>query len=402
MKIAYRAITKESQPVKGEMDAKGIKEAIAYLREKGFIPIDVSEKKSLSLATYLPFLNKSTDTDLVFFTRQLASMLASGLTLMQALTIIKDQIKSSSMSTTVNEVVLDIQEGRSFSGALEKHAEVFSPIYISLIKAAEASGLLDKVLIRLADNLEKQAKLKSTIKSALTYPMIVITGMMIVMTVMMIFVIPQLTVLYDNLDIELPLPTQIVIGLSNLFVNFWPVMIGLAVFGFYMFHRWKRTDSGTLIFDDLVLRLPVFGKLIKESILTEFTRTFGLLVGTGSLVVDSLSKSADTAGNVHYKTAILGVSKRVEKGVTIGDAMSAYPKLFPQILVEMVRIGEQTGRVDESLTKVSEYFEREVEETVKNLTTAMEPFIMVVLGVGVAFLIISIITPIYNLINAIQ
>jgi type IV pilus assembly protein PilC len=233
------------------------------------------------------------------------------------------------------------------------------------------------------------------------YPVIVIVLMVVVMVIMMIFVIPQLTILYKNLNVELPLPTKIVVGFSNLIIGTWPIVLAIIGFIIYGFRKWKRTKDGEIIVDTTLLKLPVFGKLITETILAEFSRTFGLLVGTGTLVVEALVETADTTGNVLFKNAIIDISKQVEKGVTIGEAMNTY-KLFPPLLIQLVKIGEQTGKLDETLVKASEYFEREVDQTVKTLTTAMEPFIMIVLGIGVAFLIISVITPIYSLISSIQ
>jgi type IV pilus assembly protein PilC len=207
--------------------------------------------------------------------------------------------------------------------------------------------------------------------------------------------------LYVNLNVPLPLPTQIVMGISNGMVTFWPIVLVALVLIVFGYRKWSKTPDGRLIIDTILLKLPVFGKLISKSILAEFSRTLGLLVGTGTLVVQALIETSDTTGNVNYRDAIIGVSKQVEKGVTVGDAMSYYP-LFPSLLIQLVKIGEQTGKIDETLNKASEYFEREVNETVKTLTTAMEPFIMIILGIGVAFLIISVITPIYSLISSIQ
>ncbi|MCL5438447.1 MAG: type II secretion system F family protein [Patescibacteria group bacterium] len=398
MKLSYKAVTREGKIVRGIIDAKDIGEAASYLRSKEILPIKISESKNSNLFSSF---RKTSTSDLVFFTRQLSSMLASGLTLMQALNILKDQMKNPFMSEIVQDIIADIEDGKSFSIAISKHPELFSSIYVSLIKASETSGLLDKVLLRLADNLEKQQKLKGTIKGALMYPAIVVTGMIVVMFIMMIFVIPQLSVLYQNLNIPLPLPTLIVVGISNILIKFWPVVIIMAVLGFIFFRRWRKTEVGQLMIDNFVLKMPIFGNLIRETILAEFTRTLGLLIGTGTLVVEALNQAATTANNVHYKNAIIGVSEHVEKGVTISDAMAFYP-LFPQMVTQMVSIGEKTGKLDESLMRVSEYYEREVDQSVKNLTTAMEPIIMVILGVGVAFLIISVITPIYNLTSSIQ
>lgn len=401
MKLFYRASTKDGKVVKGLIEAKGVEEAVTYLRSRNLLPIQVVAQEAKGISKFLLFFNRTTDKDLVFFTSQLASMLASGLTLIQALSILKDQTQNAQMAEVIQSIVSDIEEGKPFSKALEKYPLVFSPIYIALIQAAEASGLLDKVLFRLAENLEKQQKLKATIKGALMYPAIVITGMIIVMIVMMVFVIPQLTVLYNNLNIPLPLTTQVVVNISNILIFFWPFIIGLAVLGGIAFNRWNKTESGRLIIDDAKLRLPLVGPLLRQTILTEFTRTLGLLIGSGTLIVSALSQTAETTGNVLFKNAIEALSNRVEKGMGVGDAMN-YSPLFPPILTQMVKIGEQTGKIDESLLKLSEYFEREVDQRTKTITTAMEPIILVVLGACVAFLIVSIITPIYNLTTSIQ
>lgn len=391
----------DGKMVQGLIDANDVSTAASYLRTRGMFPISVAPKKIGGVFGVLSFGSKVSSTDVIFFTRQLSSMLASGLTLMQGLNILKAQVQKPELFAMLDTMIRDIEDGKSFSQAIQKYPLIFSPIYISLIKTAESSGLLDKVLLRLADNLEKQQKLGGTIKSALMYPAIVITGMIGIVIIMMIFVIPQLSTLYDNLGVTLPLPTLIIVGLSNFVINFWPVVIGFTVFSIFAYKRWRQSEAGKLIMDSLVLKIPVFGKLNNEVILTEFTRTLGLLVGSGTLVVDAFTQASGVTGNILYKNAIAGVSRRVEKGVTIGDAMQAY-SLFPQIVVQMVKIGEETGKLDESLLKVSEYYEREVDQSVKTLTTAMEPIIMVVLGIGVAFLIISIITPIYNLTSAIQ
>ena len=401
MKFTYRATTKEGKFMSGPIEAKDENEAAFYLRSKEMLPISIKEEKKSGLITFGAIFKKRNSSDLVLFTRQLSSILASGLTLMQALSILKEQTTDSTMKEAIAGIIADVQEGKNFSSAISKYPKIFTPIYISLIKAGESSGFLDKILDRLAENLEKGEKLRSTVSSALLYPAVVVILMGVVMTVMMIFVIPQLTVLYQNLNIPLPFTTQVVVNVSNIVIGYWPIVIGFIVLVVFLYNRWVKTDAGSLIHDEIVLRVPIFGHLIRLQILTEFARTLGLLVSAGTLVVQSLIETSDVAGNKIYKNAILDISNRVEKGITMGDAMATYT-LFPPILVQMVRIGEQTGKMDESLLKVSEYFEREVEGGVKGLTTALEPIIMIVLGVGVAFLVISIITPIYNLTSSIQ
>lgn len=401
MKLRYKAYTQDGKILRGLIEAGNVSEAAAYLRDRDIVPIQITGDKDNFIYRVLPFFNKTNSSDLILFTRQLSSMLTSGLTLDRSLQILKDQIENQTMIEVVTGIINDVEEGKSFSGAISKYSATFSPIYISLIKAGESSGLLDRVLLRLADNLEKGRKLKSTVKGALMYPAIVVALMLVVIVIMMIFVIPQLSILYQNLGVPLPLPTKIVIGLSRFIGGFWFLILAALAFLVFLYRRWMKTEEGQLIFDNLVLKLPIFGQLIKQTILAEFSRTFGLLVGTGTLVVPSLLETADITGNIHYKNAIKDVSRQVEKGVTIGDALSSYT-LFPPILVQLVKVGEQTGKIDETLARASDYFESEVNQTVKTLTTALEPFIMIVLGIGVAFLIVSVITPIYSLISGLQ
>ncbi|OGH38928.1 MAG: hypothetical protein A3B44_03750 [Candidatus Levybacteria bacterium RIFCSPLOWO2_01_FULL_38_21] len=401
MRLRYKAITQDNKIIRGLVDANDINEAALYLRSKNLVPITITQESQNNFLKNLPFFGKIKNSDLIVFTRQLSSMLSSGLTLIRSLEILKEQFGNETMLEITGSIMNDIEEGKNFSSAISKFPDIFSPIYVSIIKSAEGAGLLDKALLRLADNLEKQEKLKNTIKAALFYPAIVVTLMIVVVFIMMTFVIPQLANLYKGLNIELPFATKVIIFISGFFVVSWPLVIGLVILSIFLYRRWYKTEAGRLIVDDFKLKLPIFGNLIKKVILTELSRTLSVLVASGSLVVDSLVQTSETLGNVHYKNAVTDVAKRVENGVTIGDAMSYYT-LFPPLLVQLVKIGEQTGKLDETLLKASEYFERETEQVVKLLTTALEPFIMVTLGLGVAFLMISVITPIYSLISAIK
>lgn len=401
MKLRYKAVTKESKVVVGIVEAKDIQEAVMYLRNKELVPINVSPESGNNLSKFLPFIGKAKSSDVILFTRQMSSMLGSGLTLIKSLEILKEQISNKIMMDIVDSIIADIEEGKNFSSAITKYPDVFTPVYISIVKSAEASGLLDKALVRLAENLEKQARLKATVKAALTYPVIVVGLMVVVIFIMMIFVIPQLNSLYVSLNVSLPFSTQIIVGLSNFIVNFWPLVIVGTVLGIFLFKRWHKTEAGKLLIDNLIFKIPVFGNLSKKIILTEFARTLSLLIGAGTLVVDALMETADTLGNVHYKNAVEDVAKKVENGITIGDAIGAYI-LFPPLLIQLVKVGEQTGKLDETLMKASDYFSEETDQIVKTLTTALEPFIMVTLGIGVAFLMISILAPIYSLISEIK
>src|SRR3989344_2145385 len=262
MKLSYKAVSRDGRVFRGVIEAKDVREAGLYLRTKDLLPTAINPQKESEMLKFLPFLKRTNSSDVVFLTRQLSSMLSSGLTLMESLRILKEQVQKEALADVLNGVVIEVEEGKPFSVAISKYKEVFSPIYISLVKAAEESGLLDKVLLRLADNLEKQQKIKGSIKSALMYPMIVIIGMILVVVIMMIVVIPQLSVLYENLDIELPLPTRIIMGLSGFFTTFWPLLLVSTFFLMGFYRRWSKTESGRLLIDDTVLKLPVFGQLI--------------------------------------------------------------------------------------------------------------------------------------------
>ncbi len=401
MRLYYRAVTQDGKTIRGLIEARDIKEAATYLRKHQLVPVKIIPETKTGVAKYFPFLSRTSSNDLVFFTRQLSSMITSGLTLIQALTILKNQMQSSAMTEIVQAIISDVEDGKNLSHALSKHPHTFSPIYIALIKTAESSGLLDKVLQRLADNLEKEQRLQRTIRGALLYPVIILIMMFVVTIVMMIFVVPQLTTMYTNLNLELPITTLIVIAMSDFITNYWYIVLTIIAASAYGLHNWYKKPAGRKTVDGYMLKTPVFGKLMSQSMMAEFTRTLSLLITSGSLVVESLNKSADVVTNVLYKDAINLVAKRVEKGIDIGDAMEASP-LFPPMVIEMVKIGEQTGKLDDSLLKASEYFEREVEESVKVMTTLLEPIIMIILALGVGFLIIAIITPIYNLISSIS
>lgn len=396
MKFYYKAISSDGKPIDGFLTAKTSSEAAAFLRKQDLFPVKIVEhKESISLLG-ISKGGKISSKDRIFFTRQLSTMINSGLTLMQALAILRDQIEKKSFHEIIVSIINDVEAGSSLSDAIKKYPKAFSPVYIALVKAAESSGLMDKVLDKLAATLEKQQELKEKVRGALIYPVIVIILMIGVATIMMIFVIPQITTLYSSFDVDLPLPTQILIGVSGFVASFWPVMLLLGGVGAFVFTRWRATPVGRKTTDRLILRIPVVGKLVTQSILTEFARTLGLLVGAGSAIVPSLKLIQDVVGNRIYEDSISDVAMRVEKGVSVGDALKV-DGLFPAYLVEMVKIGEQSGKMDESLVRASEYYEKEVERVVKVLTTAMEPFIIVVLGLGVGFLLISVITPIYQL-----
>jgi type IV pilus assembly protein PilC len=304
------------------------------------------------------------------------------------------------MQKIVAQLLADVEAGESFSSALEKHPNIFSKTYIALVKSGEVGGVLDTVLLRLADNMEKQQEYSGKVKGALIYPIIIIVAMIVMAFVMMIFVIPRLTSMYTDFKVALPLPTQILIGISNFFVNFWYIMLILAGGGFYAFTLYRATPNGRRKVDELMFKIPVFGELSRQTTLTELTRTLALMVGSGVPILQALNITADVVNNSLISDALRDAATQIEKGFPIAFAFARHPEAFPFILSQMIAVGEETGKMDEVLNKISHIFEVESDEKVKGLTAAIEPIVMVILGVGVGFLAIAIIMPIYSITSA--
>ena len=398
MEFIYTGIDKNALRQKGTLDANSEREVIDFLRASEITPITV---RKIENKPSLFSSNRVSNSDVIIFTRQLSSMALTGLTLIESLRILEKQVSSPGMRKIVVDLINQISEGATFSDALATHKGIFSDTYVALIRAAEKGGLLDKVLTRLADNMEKSDDLRKRVKSAMFYPTIVVAGVVIVIVVMNIFVIPQLGTLYENLNLELPATTKFVLGMSKFFTTFYPLIIIAAVGGFIGFKRFGKTEMGSRIIDKAKLKVPVLGDIFVLSTLDEITRTLSLMISSGASIIESLNITANVAGNYWYKIAILQTASLVEKGVALSDALNNQ-KIFPNMVVQMTRVGESTGKIDENLLKISEYFERDLDVKVRTLTTAIEPILIIVLGVSVAFLILSVITPIYSLISQIQ
>ncbi|HEX7543010.1 MAG TPA: type II secretion system F family protein, partial [Patescibacteria group bacterium] len=292
-----------------------------------------------------------------------------------------------------------IKGGSSFSVALKDYKNNFSNLYIALVRSGEASGKLGEILLRLADNLEKEREFKGKLRGALIYPAIVVTGMFVVMFIMVTFVLPKLLGLYKDFKVELPLSTKILIAVSTFSAQFWPLVLVLIFVGSYFVRKYLATKAGKSAFDKFALKLPVFGNIISISALVESTRTLAILIAAGISILDALSIVVDSTDNSVFQKAFLTVSQKVEKGQSMGVALDQ-EGIFPPILVQMSQVGEQTGNLDDTLLRLSKYFEMESEMATKTMTTLIEPIILVFLGLGVGFLVMSVITPIYNLTNA--
>ena len=395
-RYTYKAKDKTGQVVKGEVEASTEQSAVKLLQQKGLVVIELKPARGGIAAMISTLKDRISNEDVANFTRQLSTMVNAGLPIIDALAILRQQSEGP-MKKVISQILADVEGGESLSSALSRHPKVFSPTFIALIKSGEVGGVVDEVLARLADNLEKQQEFQGKVKGALIYPAIIIIGMGIVGLIMMIFVIPRLTTLYDEFDADLPTPTKILIGLSNMVVRFWPFVLLLAIAGIYGFSKYRETDKGRRKTDELIFKLPIIGDLQRQVMLTEVTRTLSLMVGSGVSILESLTITAGVVGNVIIADALKDVASQVEKGFPIAYAFAKHPEAFPFILSQMVAVGEETGKMDEVLGKISHVFEVESDQKVKALTSAVEPLVMVLLGLGVGFLVIAIILPIYNL-----
>ena len=391
----YTVKNEQGQTMKGKIEAKSLRSAAAVLQERKLFVVEVRPVGDELASHVKSALFGVKSSDVVLFTRQLSTMISAGLPLANALSILSQQSKAD-MGRLVSTVLQDIEGGLSFADALAKHPKEFGVMYIQLIRAGEIGGVLDEVLGRLADNMEKSSQFRAKTKGALIYPVIVLIAMLVVAAIMMIFVIPKMTALYKDFDAELPLMTQLLMGVSGFFAAYW-WLIGGVIFGaVVLFTRWKKTISGRHTYDKLVLHLPLFGPLIEKMALTEFTRTLALLLNSGVSLLQALEIVTKGVDNIIYQDALQECAKQVEKGVSLSQSLQRYSD-FPPILQQMVAVGEETGKLDDVLRKLSVYFEQESEQAVKNLTVAIEPMIMIVLGIGVGAMVIAVIMPIYNL-----
>lgn len=391
----YRAKDKSGQTVTGKAEAPDSAAAAKLLRDKNLIVIKLSaEKHPFSFVGQIG--RKVSASDISAFTRQLSIMTSAGITITESLSITKDQA-SPTMANVINSISLDIEGGSSFSAALEKHPNVFSSIYIALVRAGEKGGLLDVVLAQLSANLDKEREFRNKIKGALIYPIIIIIGMIVVSLVMVFFVIPKLAEIYSQFNAQLPFITLLLVKISHFALRFWYIVAAIVVLAVWGFSAFAKTEIGKITLDKLFLSLPIVGKLNQKIILTEFTRTLGLLLGAGVSILDALNVVAPVSANKILAKGVTQAAGDIEKGFPLAYALAQQPEIFPPIMSRMLAVGEETGKVNEVLGKVSYIFETDSEQQLRVLTSVIEPAITVVLGLGVGLLVYSVIYPIYNL-----
>ena len=387
------------QILKGTMDVPTRDEVIAFVRKNRMILVSVREAPT---QLRLPTLGGGIKTrDVVIFTRQFATMINAGLPLVQSLTILAQQTENKSLKDVTKAVVYDVEAGNTLADALGKHPKAFTDLYVNMVAAGEAGGILDTILLRLATFLEKNDALVRKVKGAMVYPAVIISVAFIAIAVLLIFVIPTFQGMFASVNMELPLPTRIVIGASNILTRYWYFILGgvaVLVFGLRSYYA---TAAGRRTIDGLALRAPVIGDLLRKSAVSRFTRTLGTLISSGVSILDGLEITAKTAGNRVIHDAVMQSRQSIAGGETIAGPLQV-SGVFPPMVISMIAVGEQTGGLDEMLTKIADFYDSEVDVAVSALLSLMEPIMIVVLGVIVGGMVVAMYLPIFDMVNAVQ
>ncbi len=402
-KFRWEARGRTGSVQKGVMDAPSREMVEAQLKKFGFSGINIKEEgKGLSMEIKIPGLGgkKVQTKEIVVFTRQFATMIDSGLPLVQCLEILSSQQENKTFREVLVKVKESVEGGSTFADALARHPKVFDDLFVNLVAAGEVGGILDTILNRLASYTEKAMKLKKQIKGAMVYPTTVMSIAIIVIAVIMIFVIPTFASMFADFGGELPAPTQFVISLSNFLVKYIIVILVAIVAVIFIFKKYYATEKGRRIIDRLALRAPVFGLLIRKVAVAKFTRTLGTLVSSGVPILDGLDIVAKTAGNKVVEEAIMKVRQSISEGKTIAEPLQQ-SGVFPPMVVQMIGVGEATGAMDAMLSKIADFYDDEVDDAVAAMTAMLEPMLMVFLGVTVGGLVIAMYLPIFKIAGAV-
>lgn len=401
-KFAWEGKTRNGQVQKGEMEAPNEAAVGAQLRRQGIMPGKIKERgKGLDMDIKIPgFGGKVSTKEMVVYTRQFATMIDAGLALVQCLDILGRQQTNKFFKGVLISVKESVESGSTFADALKKHPKVFDELYVNLVAAGEVGGILDTILNRLAAYQEKAHKLKKKVKGAMTYPATVVGIAVIVIGVILVFVIPAFEKMFADFGGALPMPTQIVIGISS-FIQSWILAIigGIIVF-IFLFKRFYATPTGRTLVDAYALKVPIFGILIRKVAVAKFSRTLGTMVSSGVPILDGLDIVAKTAGNRTVENAILRVRQSISEGKTIAEPLEK-TGVFPPMVCQMIGVGEQSGSIDSMLNKIADFYDDEVDEAVNNLTSMMEPMLMLFLGTTVGGLVIAMYLPIFKIAGAV-
>jgi type IV pilus assembly protein PilC len=394
------AKTRKGRTLKGEIEAVDETIALSQLKRRK-LEVKKIKPKPKDLFENVAFMQpKVTNKDIVIFTRQFSTMIDAGLPLVQGLNILADQAENKTFKRILKEITRDVEGGATLAEALKKHPKVFDSLFVNLVAAGEIGGILDTILQRLATYIEKAEKLKSQIKGAMTYPLVVVSIAIIVIAVILIFVIPVFREMFEGFGQALPIPTQIVVKMSD-FVkgNVIYMIVALAVF-IFIFKRYRNTAKGRKQTDALALKLPIFGSLLKKVAVARFTRTLGTMISSGVPILDALEVVAKTSGNVVLEEVIFEVRASIAEGQTIADPLSE-TDIFPGMVIQMISVGEATGALDTMLAKIADFYEDEVDTAVEALTSMLEPMLMVFLGGAIGGLMVAMYLPIFTMAGAI-
>jgi type IV pilus assembly protein PilC len=385
---------------KGEMEAPSEAALRIHLRQQNIIPTKISSKRK-DINISLPFFKKKVQQrSVAIFTRQLATMIDAGLPLVQSLEVLSSQQDNKLFKNIIREIREDVEGGSTFAGALKKHPATFNDLYTNLVVAGEEGGILDTILGRLAAYIEKAEALKKKVKSALIYPATIVTVAVAVVIILMLFVIPVFETMFSSAGQSLPLPTVIVLKISKMIKKYIVIFIPAVIVLIFLFKRYYKTDSGKAVVDRILLSVPVFGPLFRKIAVARFSRTLGTLVSSGVPILDGLSIVSRTSGNRAIETAIMNARASIREGETIAEPLSR-SALFPPMVIQMIAVGESTGALDSMLAKIAEFYEDEVDVAVANLTSMLEPLLMVFLGVVIGGVVVAMYLPIFNMASAI-
>ena len=378
------------------IDASSRDDVIAQLRKQrlSVVKIDQDATKKIGRGSIKT-------RDVVIFTRQFSTMINSGLPLVQALTILAEQTDNKALAEVTRRVVFDVESGNTVADALSKHPRAFTNLYVNMVAAGEAGGILDTILMRLATFLEKNDALVRKVKGAMIYPAVIMSVAAIAVVTLLIFVIPVFENMFSSVGLALPLPTRIVIGASRFLKGYWWVVLAVAVTGGYLFKKYYATSNGKLAIDRLMLKMPVLGDVLRKSAVSRFTRTLGTLISSGVSILEGLEITAKTAGNRVIQDAIMQSRSSIAGGDTIAQPLQK-SKVFPPMVISMIAVGEQTGGLDEMLSKIADFYDEEVDAAVSNLLSLLEPVMIVFLGVIVGGMVVAMYLPIFDMINAVQ
>jgi len=389
----WEAETRDGQLRKGELEAPNKDVAAAMLRRQGLANIKKLKKKPKEIEI---FPEKPTEKDITIFFRQLATMLNAGIPLVQAFALGEQGAEKKAMRELLGAVRKDLEEGNPLADSLAKHPEYFDRLTVALVRAGEQGGILDTILARLCAYKEKALALKGKIKSAMVYPVSIIVVAFVVTAILMIFVIPQFAEMFKDFGAELPGPTKITIAISNKFVEYWYVVLAAPFVIFFSIRAIYNTPAGRWQLDKLLLNLPVLGDVLRKAAVARFCRTFATLLGAGVAILEAIDTVAETAGNVVVEKAILDAKGAIQEGRTLTEPLEA-SGIFPVMVTQMIRIGEESGALEEMLSKIADFYEEEVDAAVDAMTSLMEPFIMAFLGVVIGGLVISMYLPIFQM-----